>query len=336
MKEASFYIREDDLKVQCQLCPHQCNLSDGMVGICRVRRNVAGQLISENYGLLTSVHFDPMEKKPLYHFHPGRTILSVGSVGCNMHCSFCQNCEISQVGVEEYGYLKEYTTVELVKLAKSVKNNIGIAYTYNEPTVFYEFMYETARSIHSEGFKNVMITNGFIEKEPLEKLLPFINAFNVDLKSFSEYFYRKQTYSQLEPIKRTLQIIRSYHKHLEITNLVIPGLNDNEREFTSMVQWIASELGHETILHLSKYFPRYKSTQPVTSDQTLLKLYEIASQYLNYVYLGNTSDLQVGNATYCANCNTKVIERKQYITDRIGLNLNGSCKFCGNQIVELN
>lgn len=336
MKEASFYLKEGDGGVKCQLCPHQCTLIDGMSGICRVRRNLQGQLITENYGLLASVHLDPIEKKPLYHFYPGEKILSVGSVGCNMNCSFCQNCEISQVGVKEFGLLKEYTPEELVKLAKSTTNNIGIAYTYNEPTVFYEFMYETAVLIQNAGLQNVMITNGFIEKEPLKKLLPFINAFNVDLKAFSDVFYRKQTHSQLEPVKKTLQLIRDHHKHLEITNLVIPGLNDSEEEFTSMVSWIATDMGTETILHLSRYFPQYKSNQPVTSDQTLLKLYKIACQYLNYVYLGNISDLKVGTATHCANCHNKVIERRQYITDKIGLKLNGTCMFCGNQIVELN
>jgi pyruvate formate lyase activating enzyme len=303
-------------------------------GICQVRRNIQGKLISENYGLLTSVHSDPMEKKPLYHFHPGGEILSIGSVGCNMGCTFCQNFEISQTGVKDYGTIPVYTSLELVKHAASLANNIGIAYTYNEPTVFYEFMYETAVMIHDESLKNVMVTNGFIEKEPLEKLLPLMDAFNVDLKAFTDYFYKKYTHSQLGPVKRALQIIRSHDKHLEITNLVISGLNDNKDDFTAMVSWIANELGNETILHISRYFPRFKSNQPVTSDHTLLKFYEIAQKQLRYVYLGNVSNLPSGSDTFCSKCNALAIKRNHYETLILGMSPDGSCKSCGNRIVN--
>jgi pyruvate formate lyase activating enzyme len=334
MKEASFYRKELDGKVQCLLCPHRCILDTNKTGICRVRKNIGGKLIAENYGLLTSVHMDPIEKKPLYHFHPGEKILSIGSAGCNMHCSFCQNFEISQTGATDFSNLTEIDPSQIAATAKSTPKNIGIAYTYNEPTVFYEYMMDTANLIQNEGLKNVMVTNGFIGEKPLHELLLVMDAFNVDLKAFNNDFYQKQTHSQLEPVKKTLQLIRDKHKHLEITNLVIPQLNDNEKEFTAMVLWIARTLGKETILHLSKYFPRYRSTQSATSEKTLLALFNIAKQHLQYVYLGNVSDLNTCSDTFCSACGDLVIKRSLYNISIIGLNDDGSCKNCGNQIVH--
>lgn len=333
MKEASFYRKDVNGKVQCLLCSHLCILDDKKTGICKVRTNIGGTLIAENYGLLTSVHLDPIEKKPLYHFHPGEKILSIGSAGCNMHCSFCQNFEISQTGIKDLSNLTDINPSQMLGMAKSTSKNIGIAYTYNEPAIFYEYMIETAKLIHEEGLKNVMVTNGFIREKPLLELIPFIDAFNVDLKAFTNNFYQKQTHSQLKPVKEALQLILNHHKHLEITNLVIPQLNDNEKDFTSMVSWIANELGKETILHLSKYFPQYKSTQSPTADNTLLALFNIAKQYLHYVYLGNVADLQTGTDTFCSACGDLVIKRSFYNVTVAGLNSAGSCKNCGNQII---
>ncbi|MDT8394122.1 MAG: radical SAM protein, partial [Bacteroidales bacterium] len=189
MKAAYFSLEKDGL-VRCRLCPHNCLLKPGKAGICRVRKNVDGTLISENYGKVCSLHADPIEKKPLYHFYPGRKILSVGSVGCNLHCSFCQNWEISQTSVQEYSFLRSYTSEEIVSQAVNEEENTGIAYTYNEPTVWFEFMRDTAGPARDAGMKNVMVTNGFINEEPLRELLPLIDAFSVDLKAFTESFYR--------------------------------------------------------------------------------------------------------------------------------------------------
>jgi pyruvate formate lyase activating enzyme len=330
--QASFYTIEND-NVRCTLCPHHCLIGNGQHGICRVRRNIGGTLFAETYGQLAAVHLDPIEKKPLYHFYPGRSILSVGSVGCNMHCAFCQNCDISQVSVREFDSLKEYTVGQLVHEAQSVPGNLGVAFTYNEPAVFFEFMSDVAKETHYLGFKNAMITNGFIEEEPLQLLLPFIDAFNVDLKAFTDDFYRKQTHSHLEPVKRTLVNLRKAGKHVEVTNLIIPELNDSEEEFTAMIDWIYDKLGVETVLHLSRYFPRYQMTRLSTSDAILTRCFEIASAKLHYVYLGNTSANLQGHDTYCSRCKSLIIKRAGYSVDASGITTEGNCAKCGNGVV---
>jgi pyruvate formate lyase activating enzyme len=264
MHTALCFEKLNDNKVKCLLCPHSCILDDGKVGICRVRSNDNGVLVSENYGKVSSINLDPIEKKPLYHFFPGMHVLSIGSVGCNLQCNFCQNCEISQTGVSDFPRLKTYSAEEIVNNALECVDNIGIAFTYNEPVVFYEYMMDVARLSKSKGLKNIMVSNGFINEEPLKQILPYIDAFNIDLKAFADEFYIKNTHSHLEPVKRSLQLIRESGKHLEITNLVIPGLNDKVEDFTAMVDWISGELGDQTILHLSRYFPRYKAKQPPT------------------------------------------------------------------------
>jgi pyruvate formate lyase activating enzyme len=331
--KALYYHPEDD-KVRCLLCPHRCLIADGETGICRVRRNVSQQLETENYGKLSAIHLDPIEKKPLYHYHPGSRILSVGSVGCNLQCTFCQNCEISQTSIREYSWIKDFPVKHLLKEAQTSKTNLGIAFTYNEPTVFYEYMLDVAKLIASEGLKNVMVTNGFIETKPLAELLPYMHAFNVDLKAFNDDFYRKQTHSKLSPVKQTLLQLRKANKHLEITNLVIPELNDNDDEFETMIDWIRDELGKETILHLSKYFPRYRLATPSTPESTLLRLYQKASARLDYVYLGNADNQPFGNDTSCAKCKTVVIRRSGYQVDTSGINGEGACLTCGELVVK--
>ncbi len=295
MKEASFYTSENGL-ISCNLCPHNCTIHDGKRGICRVRKNENGRLISESYGQICSMNFDPIEKKPLYHFFPGRIIFSAGSLGCNLHCKFCQNWEISQSGIEDFGNLRMASPPELINKALSRNNNIGIAYTYNEPTVWFEFMLETAKLAQKEGLKNVMVTNGFINQEPLEELFPYMDAFSVDLKAFNEEFYKTITASRLEPVLAALKMIRKSGRHLEITNLVITGTNDDEKEFTEMVNWIATELGRETVFHISRYFPMFKMDKETTSHEKLKNLYDIAREKLDYVYLGNLRTNESGQA----------------------------------------
>jgi len=329
--KALFFIEEEKGLVRCGLCPHECVLKPGQTGICRVRKNVDGLLISENYGKVCSLHLDPIEKKPLYHYYPGRNILSVGTVGCNLHCRFCQNWEISQTSVKEYPYLKEYSAAMVVELADAEEGNLGIAYTYNEPTVWYEFMKDIATLAAGDGLKNVMVTNGFISREPLEQLLPFMHAFSVDLKAFTESFYKHLTSSRLKPVLETLKSIRKSGRHLEITNLLIPDENDDEKDFRAMMKWIKEELGEDTVLHISRFFPTYKLIHNATPEKLLLRHYEIAREYLHYVYLGNVSSDQ-GRDTSCPKCGHTLIKRSGYRTSITGLDEGSSCSKCGEKI----
>jgi pyruvate formate lyase activating enzyme len=332
MKEAWYYKKKNS-KVQCLLCPHNCIIDDGKYGICRVRKNVDSRLITDVYGRLVAMHLDPVEKKPLYHFHPGKNILSVGTPGCNLTCFFCQNCEISQNGISNFNQLKNVNPRELLKIAKKESNNIGIAYTYNEPTVFFEYMFDTAKLARDSGLKNVMISNGFISQEPLEDLFSVIDAFNIDLKAFDDSFYRKHTKSSIYPVKKTLQKIHSADKHLEITYLVIPGLNDNEEQFRLMIDWISDNFGKTQVLHISRYFPHYQSDIPPTPLSKMRNLWEIAREKLSYVFLGNTS-ITGGQDSFCHNCGTLAIKRNHYSVETL-INNKGECLSCGEKIINI-
>ncbi len=328
--KALYYSTEEGQQLRCVLCPHNCLLKPGQTGICKVRTNIDGVLVSDNYGKVCSLHLDPIEKKPLYHFYPGRNILSIGSVGCNLHCRFCQNWEISQTTVKEYPYLKSFEPEAILDLATAEKGNLGLAYTYNEPTVWYEYMKDIAEKAQHEGLKNVMVTNGFINPEPLESLLPIIDAFSVDLKAFSEYFYKHLTSSSLQPVLNSLKQIRNSGRHLEVTNLLIPDENDKEKEFRQMMEWIQHELGPDTVLHISRFFPTYKLVHNATPESLLMHFYEIAREYLSYVYLGNTkSDL--GRDTSCPQCGETLITRNGYQTIVSGVDGN-CCRKCGGKI----
>ncbi len=329
--EALFYKRLND-KVNCNLCPHNCKIKDGDTGICNVRRNVEGKLISENFGRLSAINFDPIEKKPLYHFFPGSVILSLGSIGCNMKCKCCQNWQISQTSAEEFRVPDIYKPKDIIRLAGSRSNNIGVAYTYNEPTVWYEFMLETSRLVRAEGQKNVVVSNGFINEAPLKELLKYIDAFNIDLKAFNDKFYKEISSASLEPVKNTLKIISESGKHLEITNLVIPSLNDDENEFKDMVEWIAGELGKDTVLHLSRYHPVYHMNIEPTGHVILERLYNIASEILNYVFVGNIN-LKDYQDTKCRKCNRTIISRAGYFIEKTGMDSDGKCLNCGTSII---
>jgi pyruvate formate lyase activating enzyme len=228
--------------------------------------------------------------------------------------------------------MEEYSVDQIITMAYSMKDNIGIAFTYNEPTIFYEYMVDVSQAAHLAGLKTAMITNGYIELAPLTNLLPFIDAFNVDLKAFTNTFYLKQTNSTLEPVKDTLLLLRKAQKHFEITNLIIPGFNDSLEQFTEMIEWINKKLGKDTILHLSKYFPHYQFTQPATPDKTLEQYLEIAKKKLNYVYLGNVGKHMQGHNTECPKCGTTVVKRIDYDVNIKALTQLGACANCSHPL----
>jgi pyruvate formate lyase activating enzyme len=274
------------VKVKCSICHHQCKLSDGQLGLCRARRNFGGEIRAENYGRVTSIALDPIEKKPLYLYRPGTSILSVGSYGCNMRCAFCQNCSISMTSSEETRWV-DITPEELVKRAKSLESfgNIGIAYTYNEPFVGYEFVMDCAKLACRFGLANVVVTNGCILHEPLVEMLPFIDAMNIDLKSFSEDFYKRMG-GDLDTVLNTIATA-SQHCHVEVTTLVIPGENDTEEEMLELSAWVAS-IDKNIALHISRFFPAWKmSDKPPTPVERIYSLAETARKHLRNVYVGN-------------------------------------------------
>lgn len=330
MKEAKYYTLIDDYtkEVQCKLCPHNCLLKKDKTGKCKARKNIDGKLYSLTYGVISSVAFDPVEKKPLYHFYPGSIVLSIGSFGCNFKCGFCQNWEISQVGVQQT-YEKEITPQKLLQLAKKYKNNIGISYTYNEPLINFEYILETAEMFKKEGYKNILVTNGYINKQPLLEILNYIDAANIDLKSFNKNFYEETCGGELKFVLQTIETFLEHKKHIEITTLIIPTKNDSQDEITKIVDYIKN-LSIDIPLHFSRYFPMYKFNIEATPIDTMIKIYEIAKQKLNYVYLGNILEEKY-NSTFCPNCGKLLIRRLGYNTEVVGLEYN-RCKYCKEEI----
>lgn len=330
--EASWYQPLIDGSVQCTLCPHMCILKEEKTGICRVRVNKKGILQTEVYGYVSSINFDPIEKKPFYHFYPGSTILSLGTYGCNLRCFFCQNCSISQTAPDPELPRTFFTPEQIVQTAINQSGNIGIAFTYNEPIVWFEYMYDIAKLAKDAGLVTVMVTNGFINKEPLKALLEVIDGFSVDLKAFNDEFYSKVTSSKLEPVKETLKQIKAAGKHLEIVNLVIPGLNDDDAVFTEMVKWISKETGKDTVLHISRYFPNYKMVTEATPMSVMRRVKRIAENHLHYVYTGNM--YADSNDTSCPNCSNILITRHLYTTKIVGLDTEGRCTGCGKYFLK--
>ncbi len=279
------------VSMTCNVCPHGCRLSEGQTGLCRARKNNGGKIVSRNYGILTGIALDPIEKKPLYLFYPGSYILSLGSFGCNLKCSFCQNHEISQADESIKVYLDKRSPEEIADLAielshETVKKNIGIAYTYNEPLIGWEYVLDTSVLIRKAGLKNVLVTNGCVNMEILEKLLPYIDAMNVDLKCFHEEGYRELGGDLSAVMSFIEKAAKTPECHVEITSLIVPGLNDKEEDMEKESKWIA-ELSPDIPLHITRYFPNYRMRTPATELSVLRRLKEIADQDLRYVYLGN-------------------------------------------------
>ena len=283
--KARYWTKADHGAVRCELCPRHCLIAKGTAGFCGARENNDGNLIASSYGRVSSLALDPIEKKPLYMFHPGKQILSIGGFGCNLRCLFCQNSDISIEYDDARRTVKHLSPGDVLKLAIQTmsEDNIGVAYTYNEPLISYEFLYDCAKLVRSVGLKNVVVTNGYICKEPLESLLPLIDAMNIDLKGFSEGFYLKVR-GKLEAVLETIALSQK-SCHVEITTLVIPGENDHEVE--DIAKWISS-VDPDIPLHLSRFFPRYKySDRAPTPRETILNLRDTAKKYLNNVFTGN-------------------------------------------------
>lgn len=321
--DALFYEKHNN-RVKCNLCPHHCIIDNESYGICNVRTNKDGILKTINYGEITAINKDPIEKKPLYHFKPSKYILSVGSFGCNFKCDFCQNYSISQCKAQS----KYISPQDLVKIIEETKDNVGVAFTYNEPFVSYEYVYDTSKILKEKypNLKIVIVTNGYIEKEPLEKLLPYVDAMNIDLKSFNDEYYKKICGGDLEPVKNTIK--NAYKKcHVEITTLMVNGLNDDICEIEKIASFLG-KLDKNIPLHLSRYFPSYHMDTPATQVDKIVEAKNAAKKYLNYVYIGNVAG--VDNNTYCPRCGERLVQRDMYKT-QIYIDKN-ICPNCGENI----
>ncbi len=325
-REAVFQESLKNGKVRCLLCPHKCVIEEGKVGLCGVRKNVKGTLYSLNYGEISGIAMDPVEKKPLFQFRPGEEVLSIGSWGCNMKCPFCQNWQISKVRPP----VNRTTPMQLIQTALEYGSK-AIAYTYSEPIVMYEFMLDTARIALKEGLYNIMVTNGYIEKEPLKLLLNYIHAANIDLKAFDDKTYRKFG-GDLESVKETIKYAYERGIHIELTTLVVPGDNDDPGLFEEEVRWIA-DIDKKIPLHITRYFPNYKYTKPSTPVNTLISFWNIAKRYLDAVYIGNVGLNSKYESTFCPNCGALVIERKGYDIKFVNFK-DGACSKCGTEIVR--
>jgi len=325
--KARFYHRENQ-KIRCRVCAHNCLLGEGQMGLCGARRVEGGELCLLNYGVCVAAAVDPVEKKPLYHFYPGSDIFSLGTWGCNFQCPFCQNWALARGDYSRGG--EKFTPEEILsRLQKLRKDNcIGIAYTYNEPAIWFEFLHDTARLAKQNGYVNALVTNGYLSSEALEELSPYLDALNVDVKAFSEEFYRNYCRGRLNAVKETVERCAGRF-HLEITYLVIPTLNDSRKEVSQLVNWIAG-LNPDIPLHFSRYVPGYRLNLPPTPVKTLDELRCLAMEKLNYVYLGNVPGHPAAN-TWCPSCQALLIERKGF--GAVMRNLEDRrCSSCGEEI----
>ncbi len=328
---AQFYETLKDKTVRCLACPHECVLREGKTGICKVRKNKEGELLALTYRKYAAVSFDPIEKKPLYHFYPGKEILSIGSVGCNMNCKWCQNSEISQVGPGGNVRLTGFSPDDLLRIATSRNDNIGIAFTYNEPSINVESNLEIAKLFKANDQNTVMVTNGYFSKTVLNEYLKVIDAFNVDIKAFNEKIYKRYTSASLTPVLENIATIKRNNKHLELTYLIVPQVNDDYKEFSSFCSWISKNIGDDSILHISRYFPRYKMMEEPTSGEILKDFAYIAADCLKYVYVGNIP-LQGFIHTKCPDCQVDIINRYGYLTRINKQAKDGKCPYCRRKI----
>jgi pyruvate formate lyase activating enzyme len=330
-KLAQWWEPADSGKLLCTLCPRYCKIGEGQAGFCFIRQNLDGKLYNIGYGRPTGFAVDPIEKKPLHHFYPGSGILSFGTAGCNLGCKFCQNWSMSKARLADINAL-HVSPEEVVKLAKE-HNVPAIAYTYNDPTIFGEYVIDISRMARIEGISSVMVTAGYIDKKARKDVYKYIDAANVDLKAFTEVFYRKLTLSNLNDVLDTLLWLKKdTDVWFEITTLLIPDENDSESEIKQMCDWILSNLGDSVPLHFTAFHPDFKMTDvPHTPQKTINNARKIAlSEGINYCYSGNIYDPD-GQTTYCPKCATKLIERDWHsvLSNKIE---DGSCSFCNTKI----
>lgn len=323
MKNALFWHAVGTDKIECELCPHHCRITDGKYGLCGIRLAQAGQLLAAGYGLISSAHNDPIEKKPLYHFHPSKNIFSIGGWGCNLKCTFCQNWTISQ----QTDLKGSLVLPEKIVSAAKAERSIGIAYTYNEPLINIEFVSACAGLARKAGLVNVLVTNGYIEKKPADFILPLIDALNIDIKSMDEAFYKKQCSGALGPVLAFSKQAVTAGCHTEITNLIIPGLNDADEQIQQLAEWVRSNLGEKTPLHLSAYHPEFKMELPPTPAETLARAHRLCREKLPYVYVGNLFS-DSGQNTLCPQCGNELIIRHGYSTSVVGVK-DRFCAKCG-------
>lgn len=330
LKETRFYEKLEDGAVECGICPNRCIIKPGKKGNCRTRKNIEGTLYSLVYSSISSMAVDPIEKKPLFHFYPGSTAFSISTVGCTFHCLNCQNWNISQAEPES-GLTRDIPPEKIVSAAKR-EGSRSIAYTYNEPFVFYEFVYDTAKIAHKNNIKNVLVTNGYATPEAIENIAPLIDAANVDVKSITEKFYKEICGGRLQPVLDAVTLMKEKNIHVEITYLIIPEKNDSISEITKFAEWVKDNLGLDVPVHFSRFYPRYKlrDLNP-TPTSTVIKAREIAQNVgLHYVYCGNIPGQ--GENTYCYNCNQLIIGRWGYIIEEFNLTKENTCPNCGTKI----
>ncbi len=329
-REALYYEKLSKRRVRCKLCPRYCVVSSGGRGFCRVRENRDGDYYTLVHSNPCAVHIDPIEKKPLFHFLPGTAALSIATAGCNFTCKNCQNYDISQARPDDTVNV-ELRPGEVVTLAMKY-DTPTIAYTYTEPTIFFEYMLETAQVARKNGVLNIYHSNGYINQEALVTLAQFLDGANVDLKGFSDEFYQEITGGTLSPVLQTLKTLKKYGVWLEITNLVIPTMNDSDEMIRELCVWIESELGKATPVHFSRFYPQYKlQNLPPTPVETLRKAADIAHRSgLEYVYIGNVAGVEEEN-TYCPQCNKIIIGRTGYHVHTYKIE-KGTCAFCGGEI----
>lgn len=329
-RQALHWKKIDAQTVQCNLCPNQCMLTNGTRGLCKVRQCMDGKLYSLVYGRIAAYHIDPIEKKPLYHFLPGNDALSVATAGCNFSCKFCQNWQLSQSQPEELD--SQYITpVQLVKQAKEHKTPV-IAFTYNEPSIQYEYIYDTVQVAKKNNISCVIISNGYLNKQASEMIYPLLNAIKIDFKAYSQKFYSEICGGNLSPVLSNIELAKKKNVWLELVNLVIPTLNDNPDDIGAMVRFIKTHCGSTTPLHFTRFYPIYKLKNiPPTPVSTLERCREIAlAEGLKYVYIGNVPGHSANN-TYCHNCGKPVIERSGFYTTTNKLK-SGKCPYCNTAI----
>jgi pyruvate formate lyase activating enzyme len=329
MKEAVLYKKFKNNEVHCNLCNHRCKVQDGNRGICGVRENQNGVLMSLVYGKLIAQHVDPIEKKPLFHFHPGSLSYSIATAGCNFRCLFCQNADISQMPHDRGIIVGDTSTPDAVVAAALASGCKTISYTYTEPTIFFEFAYDTAKLATAKGLKNVFVSNGYMTIEALDTIHPYLHAANVDLKAFDNKFYKKICGARLKPVLETLKHMKALNIHLEVTTLLIPGLNDDEVLLKELAAFIVESLGPETPWHVSRFYPTYKLLdRPSTPPELVHKACKIGLDAgLRYVYSGNLPG-DIGENTICYNCGAALIERFGFHISQNRI-VDGKCPNCG-------